>query len=203
MTTARATLEKMGIVGKSRWPRISTVRSSANSNAALWIGAALVAVPAVALLTRRTGRWMRRRTVEDVMIENVMTIDANAPLTEAAQRMREGNVGALPVLENGKLRGLLTDRDIVVRAIARGADPRTTRVAECATDQPVAARPEWSVNDAMEAMAGSRVGRLPVVDAQDHVIGIVTLSSLALRSRKEDEALQTAQAVSRRSARSA
>jgi CBS domain-containing protein len=203
MTTARATLEKIGIVGRSRWPRVPMRRPTENSNTALWIGLALVAVPVVAMLTRRTGRWIRRRTVEDVMIENVMTIDANAPLTEAAQRMREGNVGALPVLENGKLRGLITDRDIVVRAIARGADPRTSRVVECATDQPVAARPEWSVDDAMEAMAGSRIGRLPVVDAQDHVIGIVTLSSLALRSRNQDEALETAQAVSRRSARSA
>ncbi len=161
-----------------------------------------LAVPALWLLLRRDG-GARGRTVKDVMVEQVVTIDSSATLAEAAQLMRDANVGVLPVVEGGRLRGLLTDRDIVVRAVARGVDPRSTRVAECATGDVVSARPEWSVEQATRVMARNQVGRLPVVDDDGRLVGIVTLSSLALRSRDEDEALHAAQEVSRRSPRHA
>ena len=199
--SVQETLDRFWIAGPGSL--LPLRRSKRNMNVTYWMAAAAVLVPMAAMLVRRARRSAGRKTVAEVMIDNVVTVDASASLMEVAQRMREGNVGVLPVLEHGELRGIVTDRDLVVRGLARGVDPRTTRVAECATDQPVAARPDWSVDDAMRAMAGSRIGRLPVVDARNHVIGIVTLSSLALRSRNEDEALHTAQAVSRRSARSA
>lgn len=198
--SVQQTLDRIGDVAREIMP---ARRSRRKTNVALWMGMAAAVVPVVAMMVRRAGSRVAARTVEDVMIDNVVTVDSNATLCEVAQRMREGNVGVLPVLENGRLRGIVTDRDLVVRGLARGVDPRTTRVAECATEQPVAARPDWSVDAAMQTMAGSRIGRLPVVDSQNHVVGIVTLSSLALRSRNESEALHTAQAVSRRSARSA
>jgi len=88
-----------------------------------------------------------------------------------------------------------------VRAIAREADPASTRVGDCATDKPLAVRPEWDVDQAMDLMARGQVGRLPVVDEQDRPIGIVTLSSLALRAREDAEALSTAKEVARRSAK--
>ena len=194
------TLDRLGMAG--RGSLLPLRRSKRSMSVTYWMTAAAVLLPMAAMLVRRARRG-GGKTVADVMIDNVVTVDASASLTEVAQRMREGNVGVLPVLEHGELRGIVTDRDLVVRGLARGVDPRTTRVAECATDQPVAARPDWSVDDAMRAMAGSRIGRLPVVDSKNHVVGIVTLSSLALRARNEDEALHTAQAVSRRSARSA
>jgi CBS domain-containing protein len=117
--------------------------------------------------------------------------------------MRDGNVGVLPVVEGGRLRGLLTDRDIVVRAVARGLDARSTRVAECATPDIVTARPEWSADEAGRAMARHQIGRLPVVDEAGRLVGIVTLSSLALRSQDAEQALHAAEEVSRRSARHA
>jgi CBS domain-containing protein len=202
------TLHRIGLAGRGigladRAPMARMSVAPEAGNPVVWVALAAVALPIVVVLARRAAAWMRGRTVEDVMIENVITIDGTATLAEAAQRMRDGNIGVLPVLENGKVRGVITDRDLVVRGLARGADPRTTRVQDCATDQPVCAHPEWSVDEAMEAMAASRIGRLPVVDGQDRVIGMVTLSSLALRSRRQDEALETAQAVSRRSARPA
>lgn len=149
---------------------------------------------------RGVAPWAARR-VEDVMVREVETIDASAPLTQAAQRMRDANVGVLPVVEGGRLRGVLTDRDIVVRGVARGADLASLRVADCASRDLVAARAEWSVEHAMDIMAMHQVGRLPVVDDGERVIGIVTLSSLALRSPRQDEALDAAKEVSRRSAR--
>lgn len=139
--------------------------------------------------------------VKDVMVRDVVSIDSSKTLQEAAQLMREANVGVLPIVEDGRLSGLVTDRDLVVRAMARNVDPTSTKVGECASTDTIAAQPDWDVDTAMDRMAEEQVGRLPVIDDGDHVVGIVTLSSLALRSRQKADALETAQEVSRRSAR--
>lgn len=177
-------------------------------NPYVWLPAGLAAASAAvggALFRRSRSRAASERSVRDVMVDDVLTIDAEATLMDAAQLMRDGNVGVLPVVENGRLRGIITDRDLVVRAMAEGAVPAMTRVGECATWDIVCARPESSIDEVMEVMADSQIGRLPVVDGDNRVIGIITLSSLALRSPKpkRDEALETAQEVSKRSARAA
>lgn len=141
--------------------------------------------------------------VQDVMVRNVVTIDASAMLVEAAKKMREANVGVLPVIEDGQMRGVLTDRDLVVRAIAREADPASTSVGDCATTELLTAQPDWDVDEALKLMAHHQIGRLPVVDDEHRPIGIVTLSSVALRSREDDETLTAAKEVSRRSAKGA
>jgi CBS domain-containing protein len=169
----------------------------------LWLGGAVVAVLVLAL-PRATRGWLHGKKVQDVMATSVTSIDASASLMEAAEMMRHANVGVLPVVgPDGKVEGVITDRDLVVRAMARGADARTTRVGECQTRDLVCARPDWSLAEAMERMAECQVGRLPVVDAGDRLLGIVTLGSLALRSGQEERTLDTAKEVSRRSARSA
>jgi len=140
-------------------------------------------------------------TVNDVMIRNVVTIDASATLLQAAEVMRDANVGMLPVMEGDVLRGIVTDRDLVVRAMTRDIRPSDVSVEECLSEPPRCAEPDWSLDEAMEEMARQQVGRLPIVDAGGRVLGVVTLSSLALRSPKQQEALETAQEVSRRSAR--
>jgi CBS domain-containing protein len=142
-------------------------------------------------------------TVSEVMIRDVVTIDASATLLEAAELMRDANVGMLPVMDEDALRGIVTDRDLVVRAMTRDTRPSEGHVSECLSEPPRCAEPDWTVDEAMEEMARQQVGRLPVVDASRRVIGVVTLSSLALRSPKQQEALETAQEVSRRSARAA
>jgi CBS domain-containing protein len=165
--------------------------------------AAAASVVLVPVLSRRLKRMGGRhgRKVREVMIPDVLTVDGSVTVTEAAQKMQSANVGVLPVVEQGVLRGLVTDRDLVVRALARGADPATTPVAECATRDIVCARPDTTIDEAREVMADYQVGRLPVVDEANHVVGIVTLGSLALRSKGGDETLRTATEVSRRSAR--
>jgi len=140
-------------------------------------------------------------TVNDVMIRNVVTIDASATLLQAAEVMRDANVGMLPVMEGDVLRGIVTDRDLVVRAMTRDIRPSEVSVEECLSEPPRCAEPDWTLDEAMEEMARQQVGRLPIVDAGGRVLGVVTLSSLALRSPKQQEALETAQEVSRRSAR--
>jgi CBS domain-containing protein len=148
-------------------------------------------------------RRARKRRVADVMVADVVTIEASAPLITAARRMREANIGMLPVVDNGRVVGVLTDRDLVVRGMAHEVDPATTRVRECMSDGVIPAHPEWSTERAIVTMAQAQVGRLPVLDDDDRLVGVVTLSSMAFRSRHKAVALEAAQEVSRRSAREA
>src|SRR3989449_6757826 len=103
-------------------------------------------------LGARAGRWRagRRDHVRDVMVGDVVVIDASASLVDAAVTMKEANVGILPVVSGGRLRGLITDRDIIVRAIAEGADPATTLVGDCATRDLICARPDTAVRRSEE-----------------------------------------------------
>lgn len=169
----------------------------------VWLGMAFLGAAVAVAFAREAFSARGGRRVRDVMVRDVLTVDATATLVEVAQRMREANIGVLPVVENGRLRGMITDRDLVVRGMARGMDAAQTPVRYIATEELAAARQDWSVEDAMAVMSECQVGRLPVVDDDQRVVGIVTLSSLALRSRGQREALETAQEVSRRSARSA
>ena len=184
-----------------RMPGMARRRSADTATSYLWLGAGLVATAMIATMMRDRLPRLRTRRVSDVMVKNVLTIEGAASLQEAAQRMREGNVGMLPVVEAGRLRGVVTDRDLVVRGMARGMDPAQTPVRYIATEDLACAKPTWDVDEAMRAMSDCQVGRLPVVDDDDRVVGVVTLSSLALRSKDEREALHAAQEVSRRSAR--
>ena len=83
---------------------------------------------------------------------------------EAAERMRDANIGMLPVMEDGVLRGVVTDRDLVVRGMSRDMRPSEVQVADCITEPARYAEPEWSLDDAMVEMARQHVGRLPVID---------------------------------------
>ncbi|HEV8474648.1 MAG TPA: CBS domain-containing protein [Methylomirabilota bacterium] len=145
----------------------------------------------------------KERSVRDVMVKDVVTIEATASLTDAARRMDTANIGMLPVVDNGRVKGVITDRDIVIRAVARAADPRTTKVGDCLSGGTISAHPDWTTDRAMQAMAQAQVGRLPVLDDDDELVGVVTLSSMAFRAPEKREALAAAQEVSRRSARRA
>jgi CBS domain-containing protein len=146
------------------------------------------------------GRVVTR--VGDVMVGDVVTIPATASVLDAARAMRDANVGMLPVVErSGRLRGVVTDRDLVIRVLAEGAAAGRLAVSDHLTVRVLTARPDWSTDQAMETMANAKVGRLPVVDGRGRVLGVVTLSSLVMRGRDRDEALDTAEAVARRAAR--
>ena len=145
----------------------------------------------------------KERSVRDVMVKDVVTIEATASLTDAARRMDTANIGMLPVVDNGRVKGVITDRDIVIRAVARAADPRTTKVGDCLSGGTISAHPDWTTDRAMQTMAQAQVGRLPVLDDDDELVGVVTLSSMAFRAPEKREALAAAQEVSRRSARRA
>jgi len=154
-------------------------------------------------MAQRSGRKSEPRYVRDVMVPSAVTIGVSASLLDAAMRMRDENVGMLPVMDEDVVRGIITDRDLVVRAMTRNVRPSEVTVRECLSEPPRCAEPDWTVDEAIEAMADQQIGRLPVVNPAGRVIGVVTLSSLALRSARQHKTLEAAQEVSRRSARSA
>jgi CBS domain-containing protein len=153
------------------------------------------------IMAKRQARLERK--VRDIMVDDVVGIEPEASLTDAACLMEEANVGMLPVVQDGIVLGVITDRDIVVRAVACEADPASTAVGDCLSINAIVAHPDWSTEQAMQTMAQAQVGRLPVLDDDNQLVGVVTLSSLAFRAPEKDEALEAAQEVSRRSAKRA
>jgi CBS domain-containing protein len=126
-------------------------------------------------------------TVRDVMTENPTTVEASATLVDAAKIMKQENIGDVLVVENGKVQGIVTDRDIVVRAIAAGDDPSHTSVREMASTDLEVLDPGDSIGDAIRKMEQAAVRRLPVVE-DGKPVGIVTLGDLA-RVKDRDSAL--------------
>ncbi|MEA2286611.1 MAG: hypothetical protein QOJ21_2654 [Solirubrobacteraceae bacterium] len=118
-------------------------------------------------------------SIREVMTADPRTVDAGATLADAAREMRDGDVGALIVVENGSVAGIVTDRDIVVRAIADGKDPGSTRVSDVATMNPVTLTVDQTVEDAIRAMREQDIRRIPVVK-DGRPAGIVSLGDLAI-----------------------
>ncbi|HLH99411.1 MAG TPA: CBS domain-containing protein [Acidimicrobiales bacterium] len=117
--------------------------------------------------------------VRDYMTRDPITVPPTATIEQAAQEMRVHDVGALLLIEDGQLVGLVTDRDLTVRGAANGADPVTTPVAEVATPAPVSLHPEQPLAQAIDEMARQAVRRLPVVE-HGRPVGILSLGDLAI-----------------------
>jgi CBS domain-containing protein len=122
--------------------------------------------------------------VADVMTPGVETTTSSEALRDAARTMRKGDFGAMPVVDDGRLVGMLTDRDIVVRAVAEGLDPMSARVGDVASPSPVAVAPDQDLDEAMELMAEYRLRRLPVVDGE-RLVGVVSQADVALEANEK------------------
>ena len=118
--------------------------------------------------------------VRDVMTRGVEVVRPDATLQEAAAKMDELDVGPLPVCDGGRLVGFVTDRDITVRATAAGRDPRATRVREVMTTDLLYCFEDQDGAEAAALMAERQVRRLPVLDRDEHLVGIVSLGDLAV-----------------------
>lgn len=119
--------------------------------------------------------------LKDLMSRDVQVIDANATIMEAAERMRKGNFGMMPVGENDRMIGAISDRDIAIRAIAGGKES-STKVREVMSERIVWAYEEDSVDDAAKLMSTHQIRRLPVVNAEKRLVGIVALGDVAVES---------------------
>lgn len=130
--------------------------------------------------------------VRDLMTRRVTVIEPHMNLRAAARLMRRERVGALPVIELGRLIGILTDRDIVLRAVTEDRRVGVTAVGQVMTRDPVWCYADETVEDAAELMAVYRVRRLPVLDRTEQLVGIVSISDLAAaRSAATGQVLAT------------
>ena len=119
------------------------------------------------------------QTIQDIMTRDVQTVASQDTVQRAAQLMDELNVGAIPVLDNGKLVGMITDRDITVRSVAVGQDPRSTKVTDVMSTDVRTCTASQSIEDVLSEMGDVQIRRLPVVDESGKVIGIVSLGDVA------------------------
>jgi CBS domain-containing protein len=118
-------------------------------------------------------------TIREIMTPDAVCIGENETLADAARKMRELDVGALPVCgEDNRLKGMVTDRDIVVRCIADNGDPQTVRAGELARGKPVTIGADDPVDDALAMMKEHQIRRLPVIDGHD-LVGIISQADVA------------------------
>jgi CBS domain-containing protein len=132
----------------------------------------------------RPGRIPQDECVRDVMTPLPRVLDTSASVMDAAEIMRNSDIGDVVVLEGGRLYGILTDRDIVVRVLAEGSDPATVRVGQVCSRELTTIPPTASVGEAVRLIREKAIRRLPVVE-EGEVVGIVSMGDIAVaRDRK-------------------
>ncbi|MFF0942798.1 CBS domain-containing protein [Kocuria sp. CPCC 205300] len=134
-------------------------------------------------------------TAREIMTPGAECIGENQSLEEAARKMRDLDVGALPICgENNRLQGVLTDRDIVVRCLAIGTDPRAVKAGQLAQGKPVTIGADDSVEAAVDTMQAHQVRRLPVIDGHD-LVGMISQADIA-RHLPEDRVGELVELIS-------
>jgi CBS domain-containing protein len=124
--------------------------------------------------------------IKDIMTPNVEVTELTTNLKEAATKMKTLNVGSLPVREGDQLVGMITDRDIVIRGVAEGSDPDKTTVSTVMTSDLVYCFEDQDVQEAAQVMADRQIRRLPIVNREHQLVGIVSLGDLAVDGRDDD-----------------
>ena len=132
--------------------------------------------------------------IRDVMTPNPRSVSPNDPIQNAARIMRDEDTGAVPVVDNGRPVGIVTDRDIVIRAVADGGQ-LDRPVRDIVTSSVVAATPEMSTREAAELMSEHQIRRLPVVE-NDRLVGIVSIGDLAVKEGRDGRIGDTLQHIS-------
>jgi CBS domain-containing protein len=130
--------------------------------------------------------------VKECMTTNVQMGTPNMTLFEVAKKMRDGNFGMLPIADNEKLVGMITDRDITIRAIAEGKDAKQTNAQEIMTAQVLYCYDDQTLEDVSNNLGENQIRRLPVLNRQKRLVGILSLGDLATsdaNDKKVEEAL--------------
>ena len=120
-----------------------------------------------------------QHSIRDAMTSNPRTIESSQPVAEAARIMRDEDAGVVPVVEGERLTAMLTDRDIAIRVVAEGRDPQSTTVGEIASRDPVTIDPQQELDEALRLMAQHQVRRLPVVEEDGRLVGILAQADVA------------------------
>lgn len=120
------------------------------------------------------------------MSQNVISVSSNQSVQEAAQLMSQHNVGAIPVVDNGQLKGIITDRDITLRTTAKGMEENTP-VSQVMSTNLIFGNPDMSLQEAAQLMSENQIRRLPVVE-NNQVVGMVALGDLATNTMSDESA---------------
>jgi len=123
--------------------------------------------------------------VRDLMTSEPATLSVDDTCAQAATKMREEDCGSIPITKEGRLVGIVTDRDITIRAVAAGKDPKTTKVSEIMSADPVTVGPDEDVDGASDIMAERQVRRLPVVE-DGRLVGILVTAQVARGEKPKD-----------------
>jgi CBS domain-containing protein len=134
------------------------------------------------------------QTLRDIMTTNVVSVSSNQSVREAAALMSQYNIGVLPVVDNGQLTGMITDRDITIRSTSQGVSPDTP-VSQCMSNNVISGTSNMDVHEATQLMAQRQIRRLPVVD-HNQLVGMVALGDLATREIYQNEASQALSSIS-------
>jgi CBS domain-containing protein len=119
------------------------------------------------------------KQVKDLMSSNPRSIEADKSVADAAKLMRDEDVGLAPIVEGDRLVGTVTDRDIAIRVVAEGKDPQSTKVQEIASSDLVTIDPQQDLDEALRLMAQHQVRRLPVVEEDGRLVGVVAQADVA------------------------
>jgi CBS domain-containing protein len=125
------------------------------------------------------------KTVREVMTSKLCSIDTDKPVAYAAKMMRDEDVGIAPIVEGDRLVGVLTDRDIAVRVVAEGRDPEQVKVTEVASSDLVTLDPQQDLDEALRLMARHQVRRLPVVEEDGRLVGILAQADVAQQADEQ------------------
>jgi CBS domain-containing protein len=158
--------------------------------------AVLAAVGAGLYLASRGKRRASSTRLADVMTRHPEVVRPDTSVTEAASLMRDLDIGAVPVCDGSRLVGMVTDRDIAVRSVADGRDPRLTLVRDVMSSGIAWASQDDPVEDAMRIMKQQQIRRLPIVDDRKHLVGIVSLGDLAVETADDRLSGDTLQRIS-------
>lgn len=112
--------------------------------------------------------------ISDQMTADVVTIEPSATVVEAAQRMIESQKGPLPVVDAGRVVGIVTDRDIIARVVAADREPHSVRVEDIATKDLVTAKPDQDIDEARRLMAEHQLDRIIVAEEDGHLVGVIS-----------------------------
>ncbi|HEY3543214.1 MAG TPA: CBS domain-containing protein [Gaiellaceae bacterium] len=128
---------------------------------------------------RKTKGVFMAESIRDFMTQDPRSVESSSSVVEAARLMREVDAGIIPVVEGEKLVGAVTDRDIAIRVVAEGKSPESTTVGEIASRELVTIDPQQDLDEALRLMARHQVRRLPVVEEDGKLVGIVAQADIA------------------------
>jgi CBS domain-containing protein len=136
---------------------------------------------------------------QDIMSKNPTCVTPDTPVVEAARLMKDENIGVVPVVESTTTRrlvGVITDRDIAIRAVAEGRDGATTSVGHIMTGNVRTSTPSDTVNDVMDLMGREQVRRIPIVDDRGVLVGIIAQADIVLEAKDDKRAEKTVEQIS-------